>query len=59
MDVSRRRVLRFVMGGLLLSGQSRFPHALAAEELKVPDNMPTDKFDCESSWACRAALSLQ
>src|SRR5216110_2390561 len=49
MNVTRRWMLRTSVA-VLVAGASwpRLRAAIAAEELKVPDNVPTDKFDFEA-----------
>ncbi len=49
MDVTRRGLLKTTLAALAASAPwPRFPAAAAAEELKVPDNAPTDTFDVET-----------
>ena len=49
MNVTRRRMFKTTLAALVAGARwPRFPAAAAAEELKVPDNVPTDKFDFES-----------
>ncbi len=50
MNVTRRGIFKFTLAALMVGArQRRLPEAVAAEELKVPDNVPTDKFDFETS----------
>src|SRR6266851_4993823 len=50
MNVTRRAMFKATMAALVVGGWSwpRFRAADAVEELKVPDNVPTDKFDFEA-----------
>src|SRR5712691_6029806 len=48
MNVTRRGVFKTTLAALVVARWPRFPAAAAAEELKVPDNVPTDKFDFET-----------
>ena len=49
MKVTRRRVVKTALAALMLGAPwCRFSPARAAEELKVSDNAPTDKFDFET-----------
>jgi hypothetical protein len=49
MNVTRRGIFKFTLAALAMgAGWPRLPEAVAAEELKVPDNVPTDKFDFET-----------
>src|SRR6266446_3927022 len=49
MNVTRRGMLKTTLAGLAAGAPwPRFPGAAAAEELKVPDNVPTDTFDFET-----------
>src|SRR5712691_9557157 len=48
MNVTRRGVFKTTLAALVVARWPRFPAASAAEELKVPDNVPTDKFDFEA-----------
>jgi hypothetical protein len=48
MNVTRRGIFKTTLAALVVAGWSRCPAAVAAEELKVPDNVPTDKFDLET-----------
>ena len=49
MNVTRRGIFKFTLAALAVgAGWPRLPAAVAAEELKVPDNVPTDKFDFET-----------
>ena len=46
MNVTRRGMFKIALAALVAGARwSRFPAAAAAEELKMPDNVPTDKFD--------------
>jgi hypothetical protein len=49
MNVTRREMFK-TTGAVLVAGAwwPRFRAAAAAEELRVPDNVPTDKFDFEA-----------
>ncbi|PYO29861.1 MAG: hypothetical protein DMD86_14435 [Candidatus Rokuibacteriota bacterium] len=48
MKVTRRGIFKTTLAALVAGARwPRFPAAAAAEELKVPDNVPTDKFDFE------------
>ncbi len=49
MTVTRRAVFKFTLAALGVGARwPRPPDAVAAEELKVPDNVPTEKFDFET-----------
>ena len=48
MNVTRRGVFKTTLAALVVARWPRFPAASAAEELKVPDNVPTDRFDFEA-----------
>jgi hypothetical protein len=48
MNLTRRGVFKTTLAALVVARWPRFPAASAAEELKVPDNVPTDKFDFEA-----------
>ncbi len=49
MNVTRRGIFKFTFAALVVgAGWPRLPEAVAAEELKVPDNVSTDKFDFET-----------
>ncbi len=49
MKVTRRGIFKTTLAALVAGARwPRFPAAAAAEELKVPDNVPTDKFDFET-----------
>src|SRR5438552_4663664 len=50
MDVTRRAMFKTTVAAFVAgaSSWSRFRAADASEELKVPDNVPTDKFDFEA-----------
>jgi len=49
MDVMRRRLFRITLAAVLAgAGWSRRTETMAAEELKVPDSTPAEKFDFES-----------
>ncbi len=49
MNVTRRGMLKTTLAALAAGAPwPRFPGAAAAEELKVPDNAPTDTFDFET-----------
>lgn len=48
MNLTRRGVFKTTLAALAVARWPRFPAASAAEELKVPDNVPTDKFDFEA-----------
>jgi len=49
MIVTRRRMLTFTLATLVVGTRWRQrSEAAAAEELKVPDNVPTDKFDFDT-----------
>src|SRR2546426_5014691 len=48
MNGTRRGMFKSTLAALVLARWSRFPAAAAAEELKVPDNVPVDKFDFET-----------
>jgi hypothetical protein len=49
MNVTRRGIFTFTLAALVVGGRwPRLPEAVAGEELTVPDNVPTDKFDFET-----------
>ena len=48
MNVTRRGILRTTLAVLVAARWPRLPAAVAAEELKVPDTVPVDKFDFEA-----------
>ena len=49
MNVTRRGMFKVALAALTAGARGpRLPAAAAAEELKVPDNVPTDKFDFEA-----------
>lgn len=49
MNVTRRGMFKTTAAALVAGAWwSRFDAAVAAEELKVPDNVPTDRFDFET-----------
>jgi hypothetical protein len=49
MNVTRRGIFKTTVVALVAGARwPRFPAAAAAEELEVPDNVPTDKFDFEA-----------
>src|SRR5438128_8382717 len=49
MNVTRRRMFKTTLAALAAGARwPPFPAAAAAEELKVPDNVPADKFDFEA-----------
>jgi Domain of Unknown Function (DUF1080) len=48
MNVTRRGVFKTTLAALVMARWPRVPAASAAEELKVPDNVPTDTFDFEA-----------
>ena len=48
MNVTRRGMLKTTLAALVVARWSPCPAAVAAEELKVPDSAPTDKFDFET-----------
>jgi hypothetical protein len=48
MNVTRRGMFKTTLAALVVARWPRFPAASAAEELNVPDNVPTDKFDFEA-----------
>src|SRR5215467_13109568 len=49
MNVTRRRLFGVSLAAVLaVAGGSQRPAAMAAEELKVPDTLPTEKFDFET-----------
>jgi hypothetical protein len=50
MNVTRRRMFKIMLTALVAGARwPRLPTAGAAEELKVPDNVPVDKFDFETT----------
>src|SRR5713226_9545561 len=50
MNVTRRGIFKCTLAALVVgTGWPRLPEGVAAEELKVPDNVPTDKFDFETT----------
>ncbi len=48
MNGTRRGMFKSTLAALVLARWSRFPAAAAAEELKVPDNVPVVKFNFEA-----------
>src|SRR2546428_11671726 len=48
MNGTRRRMSKNMLAALVVARWSRFPTAAAAEELKVPDNVPVVKLDFEA-----------
>ena len=48
MNCTRRGMFKNTLAALVVARWSRFPTAAAAEELKVPDNVPVVKFDFEA-----------
>jgi hypothetical protein len=48
MNVTRRRLFKTTLAALVVAGWSRLPAATAAEEPKVPENLPTEQFDFET-----------
>ena len=48
MNGTRRGMFKAMLAALVAGRWSRFPAAVAAEELKVPDNVPADRFDFEA-----------
>ena len=48
MNGTRRGLFKTVLAALVAGRWSPFPAAVAAEELKVPDNVPADRFDFEA-----------
>src|SRR5206468_6112129 len=48
MNGVRRGMFKNMLAALVVARWSRFPAAAAAEELKVPDNVPVVKFDFEA-----------
>jgi len=48
MNCTRRGMFKNTLAALVVARLSRFPTAAAAEELKVPDNVPVVKFDFEA-----------
>ena len=49
MDVTRRGFFTFTLAGLAVGARwARLSEAVAAEELKVPENAPTETFDFET-----------
>ena len=59
MTVTRRGIFKLAVAGFVLSRRFR---AEAAEDLKVPDNMPTETFDFETKgiegWTTVPAAAL-
>jgi len=48
MNVTRRELFTTTLAALVVARWARVPVTVAAEELKVPDNVPLDKFDFEA-----------
>ena len=48
MNVTRRGMFKITLAALVMARWPRFPAVAAAEELKVPDNVPVDRFDFEA-----------
>ena len=48
MNCTRRGMFKNTLAALVVARWSRFPAAAAAEELKVPDNVPVNQFDFEA-----------
>jgi hypothetical protein len=48
MNLTRRRLFTTTLTALVVARWPPLPAAAAAEELKVPDNVPVDKFDFEA-----------
>ena len=48
MNVTRREMFTTTLVALVVAPWARVPVTAAAEELKVPDNVPVDKFDFEA-----------